>query len=239
MKGLIESAIAVAIVVGSTLIVLNSISPLIQQGKSNQGFTQAKDTLSQIDQTIQQLMVESVGARREINVNVPEGKLIVAGNEGQIKIRIPGFTLAQAGSTVQEGNIQVRGGGTITALEEDINSDGNTDLVLKNDALTFAIQKIGNSTNWASINTSSMITEIFNARTNSTMYPGSGIYINDLPGTSYGTGYTLLTNEGSNIDSSEIYVFVNSTAGITYVAHFSLASGQDFIQMHVDQITGV
>ncbi len=239
MKGIVEAAVAIAIVVGSSLIVLGTLTPFVEEGKSTQAFTEAKNTLSQIDQSMQQLLVEAVGARRQVDLNIREGKLIVAGDEERIKIRLEGFTILQPGATVQEGNIQIQGGGAVDAVEEDADGDGNTDLVLRNRALTFAIKKLGNSTSWTALNTSTMITQIHNNRTGTTIIPGSGISINDWSNTSAGTGYTALANQGRNIETGSILVFVNSTANVTYEALFTLAAGTDFVALEVKKITGV
>jgi len=238
VKGVVEAAIAVAIVIGSSLIVLSTITPFVEEGKSTQAFEEAKNTLSQVDQAMQQLLVESTGARRQIDLNIREGRLIVAGDEDRIKIRLEGFTVLQPGATVQEGNIQIQGGGVAEATEEDVDGNGTTDYVLRNKAVTFAIAKIGNSTNWAAINTSTMITQIYNNRTGTGIVPGSGISINDWGNTSAGTGYTALTNRGRNVESGSILVFVNSTANITYEALFTLAAGTDFVTLEVKKITG-
>ncbi|GEM_PF-5291804 len=239
MKGLAEAAIAIAIVIGSSMIVLSTLAPFVEEGKSTQAFEEAKNTLSQVDQAMQQLLVESTGARRQIDLNIREGKLIVSGDEERIKIRLEGFTVLQPGATVQEGNIQIQGGGAVEATEEDADGNGTADFVLRNKALTFAIAKIGNSTNWATINTSTMITQIYNNRTSTNIVPGSGISINDWGNTSAGTGYTALSNLGRNIEAGSILVFVNSTANVTYEALFTLAAGTDFITLEVKKITGV
>ena len=238
MKGLIGTAIAVAVVIGSTILVLNAISPLLEEGKTNQAFIEAKNSLASIDNVMQQVLTESVGARRQVNVNLKQGKLIVAGDEEKIKLRLEGFTILQPGSTIQEGNIHVQGGGTIDALEQDIDGDGNTDLVLKNNALTFAVKKIGNSTNYVSINTSRMITEFYNNRTNTITYPGFAAYINDRGDTAAGTGYTALSTQGANIDSASILAYVNSTPGIKYEILFTLSAGMDFVDVEVKNIAG-
>lgn len=240
MKGaIVGAAITVAIVVGSTFIVLNTITPFVEEGRSTQAFLEAKESLAAVDNAVQQLLVEAVGARRQVDLNIREGKLIVAGDEERIKLRLEGYTLVQPGATVQEGNIQIQGGGAVEAAEEDTNGDGNTDLALKNKALTFAIRKIGNSTNHASINTSTMITQVFNNRTGTTIAPGGGISVNDWTNTSAGTGYTALASRGKNLESGSILAFVNSSSGITYEALFTLHAGTDYIEVQVKRVTGV
>ncbi len=239
MKGLASAAIIIAIVVGTTIVVINTITPVIEEGRDTQAFTEAKNALASIDRSIQQLLVESVGARRQVDISLRKGVLVVSGAEDRIKIDLEGFTLLQPGAVVQEGNIILQSGGGIDAVEEDINSDGNTDLVLRNPALTFAIRKLGNSTNQVTVNTTTMITQIYNNRTNTTIIPGSGIFVNDNNGTTIGTGYTALTIQGTNLGSGSILVFVNSTStGISYEALFTLTAGTDYIELQIKKITG-
>jgi len=237
MKGLIEAALVVAIVVGATAIVVSTVTPLISQGKSQQDFISAKNTLSEVDSAMQQLMLEAVGSRRQIDLDVGTGKFIVAGDEEKFKIRLEGYQTIEPGSTIQEGNIQIRGGSAVEAVEEE-QSDGSTDLVLRNSLVTFAVKKIGGPSNWSQINTTSMITQFTNRRTGTTVHPKSGIFINDKPLSSAGFGYTQLTTQSSNIASGSIEVFVNSTAGISYDAVFTLSSASDFVDLQVLNIHG-
>jgi hypothetical protein len=238
MKGLAEIGVAltVAIVVGSTIIVLNTLGPVVNEGKSSQAFTNAKNSLALVDRSIQQLMLESVGARRQIDLDTGDGTFIVSGTEEKIKIRLEGYKLLQPGTSVQEGNILIQSGGGVDAYERDVDGDGSMDLVLKNNILSFAVKKLGNSTNNVSINTTNIITQIFNNRTGTSIRPGSGIYINDILESSYGSGYTALSRQGTNLGETSIILYMKSDAGIDYEALFTLAPGYDFIEMEVKNI---
>lgn len=242
MKGdIVSAAVVIVIIISSTILVLNTINPFIQQSKDFQSFNEAKQTLTVLDASINQLLFEAPGARRTVDLNVPAGKFIVAGADNQIKIRLDNVNLFTPGTSTQEGNILVTSGSQMKAYESDIDGDGNTDLVLDNGALIFAIKKLGTPSSNVVVNTSTMITLMQNKNlTLNITNPRSGIYVNDKDSSSYGVGYTELTRIGNTITDSSIHVFLNSTvAGISYDATFSLKASQDFITLRVNNVNGV
>jgi hypothetical protein len=236
VKGFAQAIVAIAITVGISIIAVNTIMPIINEEKSMQSFQESKNSLSTIDEAVRQMLLESVGSRRQIDIDVRSGRLVVAGDEDKIKIQMEGYKLADPGTTIQEGDIQIRTSGLVDAAEQDIDGDGNIDLVLNNSLVSFAVRKIGNITNWSSIDTSSIITQIMNRRTNTTIMPTSGIMINDKAGTSLGTGYTTLTETGINIPSASILVFMNSTSGTQYEALFTLSPATDFVELEIKNL---
>jgi hypothetical protein len=241
MKGnVIGAVIAVAIVVGSTLLVINMVMPTIEEGKDFQSFSEAKKTMELLDATITQVFFEAPGARRSIDIDVKKGKLIVSGPADRIKIRLEDVNLFTPGLRRQEGNILVTSGAQVDAYEGDVDKDGSTDLVLENDGIIFAVRKLGSPSGHVIVNTTNMIVLIHNKRTNTDMfYPKSAIYINDTLETSYGIGYTELADRSSNIASASIHIYVNATlANTTYDGVFTLGPAQDFLEFHVSHVTG-
>lgn len=241
MKGdIVSGAIAVVIVVSSTILVLNTINPFVEESKEFQSFNEAQRTLQLIDSTISQLFVEAPGARRTVDLSVRDGKLIIAGDEDKIKIRLEGLNLFKPGLTQQSGKIQITSGAQMKAYESDVDNDSNTDLVLENSAVIFAVKKLGNSTDYANMNTTNLIVLMRNKNLSlNVSYPKSGIFIDDKETSSYGNGYTEITQKGENIVSSSIRMYMNSTANITYDATFSMRAGQDFIELAVAHVTGL
>jgi hypothetical protein len=236
MKGdLIAGALSVAIIIASTIIVVNTISPLIRSGQVEQSFNDAKQVLTSIDSVANEIMTEAPGSKRSINFNLQKGKLIVNGREDKIKIRIEDVDILEAGITIEESNILISGGAKINSYESDIEGDGDTDLVLENAAVLFAVQKIGSPSAYATLNTSTMITQIKNIRTGINITPSSGIFINDMTNTSYGNGFTEMT-QVSDADSRGIRVFVNSSSGMQYEALFTLQAAKDFVDLQVKRI---
>ena len=237
MKGdILSGVIVVAIVISSTILVINTINPFIQESKNFQSFNEAKATLEKVNTAINDVFLEAPGSRRTLDLNIREGDIIVSGEEDKIKIILPG-NLFEPGISTQQGNVFVTSGGTtMKAYESDINSDGATDLVLENDAVIFAVKKIGNASSFVSINTTNIIPLIRNKRSNVNITPISGIFIGDALNTSYGNGFTELTRSGSTLQSSSIRVTVNSTSGTMYEALFTLRSAQDFVELEIKNI---
>ncbi|MBI2579318.1 MAG: hypothetical protein HYW27_00270 [Candidatus Aenigmarchaeota archaeon] len=232
---LIAGALSVAIIIASTIIVVNTINPLIDEGKTTQAFNDARQTLTSLDATINEIMLEAPGSKRSINVNLRGGKMTVSGKDDKIRVRIDDIDLLESGITVEEGNILITGGAKITSYESDIEGDGDTDLVLENAAIIFAVQKTGSPTNYAAINTTTFITQIKNVRTRMNITPASGIFVNDQVNTSYGTGYTELT-QTTDADSKGIRAFVNSASGMQYEALFTLQAAKDFVELQVKRV---
>lgn len=241
MADMVSSAVVVIIIVASSILVLNAINPIVDESRDFQKFNEARETLNKIDTAISDLLFEAPGARRSIDIDVKDGRLSVSGGDDSIKLRIDNVDIFSSGLRTEEGNILITSGPSMRAYESDIDSDGNTDLVMENGLVLFAIRKIGSPSSYATVNTTTMITMLKNKRLNvNVSHPLSGIFINDLATTAYGTGYSELTKLGEGLESSSIHVFVNATAAnVTYDATFSLSTSMDFIDLQVSHVTGV
>lgn len=238
MKGLIGNVILFAIIIVSTVIVINSITPLIQESQDIQKIDDAKKILKIIDSVANQLSIESTGAKRSITINLPaNSKLVFSGSEDKVKIRVPKTNILTAGGRIEEENIVITGGGTLDAYEKDIDNDGDMDLVLENPAVLFAIEKLGSESSHVTVNTTSFISLVRNKRQNIDIMPRSGIFINEKPDSAYGLGYTTLS-KSENLQTASILAHLNSTANITYDAIFTLSAGLDFVEMEVRNVKG-
>jgi hypothetical protein len=186
MKGLmIESVVIVAIVIISSVIVINILNPTFDRGKARTEIDRAEQTMNLIDTVIRELVFESAGASREIRISSDFGIFDIRGSEDKIKFSFDtGIEVMEPGTSIQSGNLLITAGPVIRAYEKDIDSDGNMDLVLENDAVLFAVNKTGSSSSWQVINTTSIITRIGNKRAGVNITPVSGIYINDETGSS-------------------------------------------------------
>lgn len=242
MKGdMISSVVVVTIIVASSILVLNVVNPVIEEGRDFQKFNEVKKTMHEIDAAISDVLFEAPGARRILDVNIKDAKLVVSDGDDKLKIRIDNVDIFSSGVRTQEGNIEISSGPAMKAYEKDIDDDGNTDLVLENGLVIFAIKKLGSPSNHVTVNTTSFVTLMRNKRLNlNVSTPKSGIFINDKETTSYGIGYTELTKLGETSDSSSIHVYINATAAnVTYDATFTLATSLDFVTLQVSHVTGV
>jgi hypothetical protein len=240
MASAVSAVVAVAIILGSTLLVVNIIMPTIEEGRDFQSYSESKKTLELIDATITQVFFEAPGSRRSIDLNVREGKFIVSGADDRIRIGLEDMELFTPGIRRQEGAVTVTSGAQVDSYENDVDGDGNTEIVIENDDVLLAIKKLGSPTNHVIVNTSSLIVLIQNKRTRTDIfYPKSTIYINDSIQSSFGIGYTELSDRSPNIASASIHFYVNATlANITYDGVFTGGPSQDFMEFHVTHVQG-
>ncbi len=238
MKAMIvESVIAIVVIVTSSIIVINMLNPVLEEGRAYQNLNKAKETMTFLDSVIKELAVEVPGSRRAINILSDFGTLTVSGKEDSLKFTMEsGLPIIEPGTVTREGELIITSGPIMRAYESDVNSDGVTDLVLENNAILFAIRKIGSPANITSINTTNIFTQINNKRVNVNITPITYIYIDDNIDNAVGNGFTELTAQGSNLLSAGIRVYVNSSGTKEYDALFTLKSAQDFVELEIKNI---
>lgn len=227
----------IAVIISSSVIVINLITPMVEEGVFVNQLNKAKQLASVLDSVIKDLSIEAPGARRAVRIISDFGTFDVAGKEDRFKFRLASSQQAyEPGTVVREGNYIITAGPSMKAYEQDINNDGTADLVMENDAAVFAVRKTGSPSNWTAIDTASMISFIRNKRSNVNITPVSGIFIGDAFNTSYGNGYTELTRSGSVLQDSSVRIVVNSTGGTRYEALFTMRSAQDFVELEIKNL---
>src|SRR3989338_2717765 len=237
MKGIIQEVAVVAIIITSSLIVINLINPTLETSSNIQKFNKAKETMRVIDGIIRELALEGSGASRSVKIISDFGTFSVSGRDDRILFDIPlDAAIMEPCAAARDGNLVTTSGASMSAYEADADSDGNTDLVLENSALKFAVRKIGSESSWGSINTTTFIELIENKLGGVNMTPTSGVYIGDSLASSYGSGYTQISRQGSNLASSSIKVFVNAESGQQYEVIFTLRSSSDFVEIQINSL---
>jgi hypothetical protein len=227
-KGIAAEVFLVVITVVSSVIIVTTINPIIEQGKQTQAFNDAKQVLKTVDATINQLMYEAPGSRRAIDLNLPSGRFIFSGSEDKIKIRLQSGGIMESGVRIEDEGIIIQGGSAINAY------DNGTDYILENAAVLFAVKKIGSPNNYSFVNTTDIISLIRNKRADSELAPKSGIFINDTADSSYGLGFTELA-QTSNVQTGAIRLHVNSTRA-EYDTVFTLSASMDFVEIEVKNV---
>lgn len=226
MDTIVSAALTALIVIMASIILFNAINAFTEDSRALQSYNSAKNTMTNLRSVIDELLFEATGSRRSINLDV-NGRFIVAGDEDKIKYKVYDFAL-EKGLVKEEEGMKIIYGPVMSAYEKDIDNDGTADLVLENEFVLFAVKKINGA-----LDTANMITMMRNKEMDIDIVPASAIMIDDLAGTSYGSGYTELTRSGYDIEASSIKIVMNSDAGISYNAIFSLGAGNDFIEMEV------
>lgn len=234
MNPLVSAVVGITIVLASTVLVLNTVTPITEQAESLQKLNKAKDVLNNIDMVIKELMLEAPGAKRSLSITT-ELPLVVSSSLDRIFIKFDlEKPLLEPGTRIREGNVIITSGPITDIYEEDIDNDGNNDLVMENDNIIFAIKKIGSPTSYAPINTSTLISYVRNKRENIDMTPRKTmIIINENNSSSFGTGYTQIVRGATSVS---VLVRVFSDSGINYTAVFTLRPKVDFVEFTVREI---
>jgi uncharacterized protein YqkB len=234
MKGLLQEVILITVVITSSLIIVNMITPTIDSSTSFQDFNRAKETMTVLDSVIRELLVEGKGATRSVQIISDFGSFTVSDADDRIFYEIEtDAPILDPGTVTQEGNLIITAGAGMKAYIQDINSDTHDDLILENDAIKFAVNKTGTSTSWVAINTTTFITQITNKLTSTDITPTSGVFFGDALSTSYGNGYTQLSQQGNDLSSASITAFINASSGEQYNVIFTLRSTTDFVEIEV------
>jgi hypothetical protein len=237
-QSMIQGVLAVAIIVTSSIIVVNMVTPTLKEGQKFQEFERAKQMMLVVDNVIRELALEASGASRSVQIISDFGSFSVLGNEDRILFNFESeISVLEPGTSQKIGNLLISAGKGLDAVEKDVDNDGNNDLVLENEAVLFAVKKIGSRSVYAPINTSQVVVLIKNKYTETNVTnPVTRIYIDDELDTTYGTGFTELTRIGTGLSEGSIRIFVNSTGGRQYDAFFRLSSSKDFVELEVRNI---
>ncbi len=113
-----------------------------------------------------------------------------------------------------------------------------TNLVLENERIKFEVSKIGNSTNYTAVNTSSLIDIITVKETGLNITPlDSAVTIEGDASSRSGSGYTELMQTGELLREATAKALVNSTAArVSYEIWYTLRSNADFVLQEIKNI---
>ncbi len=235
MKGMMTAVIGIAVVVAATIIIVGVTEPVIEKSQATQRYIDAKQLMHTLNDLIKELSLEADGSKRVIT-EVVEGDIIVEGSANRLRMKIPSDVKFLDSTSIKDGDLTIVSGPYIRAYESDIDKDGSTDLVMENDALLFAVKKIGNSSNFTQIDTSSIVSLMKNKRSGVSAVPVTRITINERRSTSSGNGFTELLDKGDFLNTGSIKVTVNSTDAL-YESIFTLEADRDFIEFKVVKVT--
>lgn len=227
----ISAILYVVIIVVAIALILNAGTPIINQMRDKISFTRARDTMLNIDKHIEDVASEGRGSQRVVPIEIGKGKLKVKNSELVWEIETDS-KIVSSRTKVDIGNLYIVSNANVQAttyndfyiLQTEL---GATDKI-SGDIFLVNISRLGNETNWVSIDSSQLINYI-NYRNNEIAGTFS-FALNDNLSSSSGNGYTRLIPSGNNTDlgRAKVVAHINSSYA-EYDLEIILESYADFI----------
>jgi hypothetical protein len=231
----ISAILYIVIIVVAIALILTAGTPIINQMRDKISFTKARDTMLNLDNHIQDIASEGQGSQRIVPIEVGKGKLKIENNQIIWEIDTDSQIMSSR-TKVDIGNLYITSNANVRATTYEAGENGSfilqTELgateTKSGDIFLVNISKLGNETNWVSIDTSSLINYI--SYKNNTLPGTFSFTLNDNATSAYGTGYTKLIPAGNNtnIGSAKVIAHINSDYA-EYDLEITLDSYADFI----------
>lgn len=219
--------------VGVSVVVLVG-APILDRVSDSNTINEAQSNMRILDDLIRQAASESPGIVRTVQISLSGGLLKINTESGTLDYDYSlKSSLLPKGTFKKDGNLLTIVGGTASA------SQNSTNLKIENEILEIVFDRTGNNTNFAGINTSSVIRTITLKNTNATIIPNdTSIILQSLRNTSWGLGYSELVREGSVLARSEVRVHVRSNlTNHEYDVFYTLPGSSDFFLINVKNVS--
>lgn len=231
MEPLLSAAIYIGIAIAAVTTVVSIGGPAIEKMTDVAAVDQARDALANLDRIMRAVSAEGFGSTRVIPLQLRKGDLLLDPTQNIIYYELD--TLAEVISPRTRrvfGNIIMAANAISSAAEND------TDFTLQNEHLRVVIAKIGNETNFQSINASQLVRSIYLIDESKLLNGNVSIRVDDDPQREVGLGYTVADDIGSNLPRGRVIAFVNATRA-SYNIWFTLESGADFLTIEAKNYT--
>jgi len=212
-------------------IALSIGRPIIDGTVKTADIKNAQDDLQTIDDYIRNVVREGKDAVRIFKFSSPKDFKSVPGEDAIQFSSLSSIQIVEYFTRSISGNIVFISGNDVNCVQKDGNGDDVDDLVAENSRITAVFKKVSSGT----LKTDLLITRLVDKTNNVTVFIGnSSVVINEDYSTATGTGYTEISNAGTNLPVCQIHAFVNST--LDYDIYYKLYAGADFIVMEVRNI---
>lgn len=231
------SAILYLLIISTAIVLILKVGvPIIDGMKKKSNYNHAKETMLNLDKTIQDVANEGEGSQRIMPIEIKDGKLTLNDNEISWEMRSD-TKIIEDSSNINIGNMVVSSNANVRTIETSnyfimqTNIDG--------DIFNVSFKKIGNATNYASVNTSDLIDSVYYDGTK--MNGTFDFTLNADPSSGIGNGYTEMVPMGNNtnLGRAKVVLHMNSTLSGTAVSYdlvFTLMSFSDFFTVEVKNL---
>jgi len=213
----ISAVLYVLIIVVAITIILSTGLPILEKMKDKTVFTQAKNTLLNLDQYFQRIKDEGQGSQRVVPVEIRKGNLAIEGDKLLWQLETEAEIL-QPRSSIDIGNIKISSNSDVDTTETD------SHYILENSKIRANISKCSSCP-------ANQLIESLYFKDTSTLLAGNFSF--DLDGQDLTVNYTMMVPEGNNtnIGSATVTAYlINQTQDLL----LTLEGGADFIKINLE-----
>ncbi|MEM4337121.1 MAG: hypothetical protein QXG86_03900, partial [Candidatus Woesearchaeota archaeon] len=203
------------------VIVLEALTPVVENLKDKSTFIRMRDTFLGLNQYIKEVSIEGQGSQRVVPIEIQKGELSVKNN--QIKWDMPtDASILEPRSSVELGNLIIVANGDVDAYED------NGTFVLTNTNTFFRFNKFGSPSNFSNFTSNRIINQTAYKKGTSLINISTDFdfYITEEDKNFF--GYSILPKQGSGLGEAKVIVHVNSSAH-EYDLVFILESNADYL----------
>ncbi len=230
----VSTALIILLLIISISLAVGIGKEVIERVREANVVNEAIQNMKLLDNSIRKTAMEGIGNMKKISIKVSDGIYRVDEKTNSIEFIFPvKYGIIEPGTYVKENNLILACGANSKAYEEDLDYDGENELVLENEILKVGIQKVGSKDDFRPIDTKNNIKIMIFKENNATVIPeDSSIILDDFPETSYGYGYSKLLREGYHLPKAEALVHISSELA-EYDIIYTLQSGADYLMVKI------
>ncbi len=227
LSPLLSGVLYTGIILIGIIIAMSILGPVIEQMKDRAAFEEAKSFMLQLDKAIQAVAKEGKYSTRILTLDFSKGKYLIDNETNSIEYELETEAkLVSPGTSKKMGNLIITSGRDVKV--EDL---GNI-IRMSNSYISVNFTKLGNETNYVSVNLSEIITDIKLVKENIIISPSIVIKFGD---TEKGNGYVKAEETGEMLPLGKVVAHLE-TSSISFDIVFTLKSYSDFITVKVENV---
>ncbi|MCX6707856.1 MAG: hypothetical protein NT001_07025, partial [Candidatus Woesearchaeota archaeon] len=162
------------------------------------------------------------GSQRIVPIEIKKGELVLGNNQLKWKMDTPA-SIIQPRTSVNLGNLRM-------GSDSDVDAYSNsTNLVLEDYYIKAVFSRVGNETNFGTVNSISMLRSIENLKTGAVTSGEFSFLIDDAYVES--DGYSKIDQLGYDLGSATVIFHMNMTGGAIHDVSFTLDSRSDYLKI--------
>ena len=224
---LLSGVMYIAIVNVAIIAVMQIGMPAIENMEDASAIDQAKTTLLSIDQVITEIAEQGKGSARVVPIQIKKGELYIDNESDRI------YYLIETESEIISPRTKTKIGNLYISSNANVDvTDNGTHFIMQNEHEKIVFSKLGNLTDFVSINSSHLMDSMYLKDTETYLPANLTIMVDNDPLQESGNGYTMAENTGTGLMRGRIIAHVNQSIS-DYDIYFTLEGGEDFMQIEV------